>query len=158
MGDRINKLLSTRHRIIQELGREPDIRELAKELREPRENISNMLRYAQRALSLDLPVGFDNDSTLADYVKNEDAVDPVEMTTQQILSEHVNKVLAMLPPREARILRLRFGLSGKRSHTLNEIGNKLGVSRERVRQIEAQAKDRIQRYGLKEQLKEYLRE
>jgi RNA polymerase primary sigma factor len=93
-----------------------------------------------------------------DYVKNEDAVDPVEMTTQQMLSEHVNKVLEMLPPREARILRLRFGLSSRRSHTLNEIGTKLGVSRERVRQIEAQAKDRIQRYGLKEQLKEYLRE
>jgi RNA polymerase primary sigma factor len=158
MGDRINKLLSTRHRIIQELGREPDIRDLAEELGEPRENISNMLRYAQRALSLDLPVGFDNDSTLVDYVKNEDAVDPVEMTTQQMLSEHVNKVLEMLPPREARILRLRFGLSSRRSHTLNEIGTKLGVSRERVRQIEAQAKDRIQRYGLKEQLKEYLRE
>jgi RNA polymerase primary sigma factor len=156
MGDRINKLLRARHRITQDMGREPTTEELAEEVEETPSDIEDMLQYAQRAISLDLPVSDDDDSTLGDFIENEDAVDPMEMTTQQLLSEHVNKVLAELPPREAQILRLRYGLSGGHSYTLNEIGIKLGISRERVRQIEAQARNRIRRYGLQDQLKEYL--
>jgi RNA polymerase primary sigma factor len=158
MGDRINKMLRTRHRIIQELGHEPTPEELAQELNESLADVEDMLKYAQRVVSLDLPVSDDDDTTLADFIENDETPDPEELTTQQLLSEHVNELLTHLPPREALILRLRFGLSGGRSHTLNEIGNKLGITRERVRQIETQARNRIRRHGLQDQLKEYLQD
>jgi RNA polymerase primary sigma factor len=158
MGDRINKMLRARHRIIQNLGHEPTPEEVAKELDETPEDVAEMLKYAQRAISLDSPVNDEDDSTLADYIEDIEALDPVELTTQQLLSEHVNRMLAEIPPREARILRLRFGLSGGHAHTLNEIGEKLGITRERVRQIETQARNRIRRYGLQDQLREYLQD
>jgi RNA polymerase primary sigma factor len=158
MGDRINKMLRERHRIIQNLGHEPTPEEVAKELDETPEDVAEMLKYAQRAISLDSPVNDEDDSTLADYIEDIEALDPVELTTQQLLSEHVNRMLAEIPPREARILRLRFGLSGGHAHTLNEIGEKLGITRERVRQIETQARNRIRRYGLQDQLREYLQD
>jgi RNA polymerase primary sigma factor len=158
MGDRINRLLRVRHRLIQDLGREPTSEELAEELEESPSSIEDMLMYSQRAISLDTPISDDDESTLSDFIEDEEASDPLEETTQQLLSEHVNEILAQLPSREARVLRLRFGLSGGHAHTLNEIGNKLGITRERVRQIEAQARHRIRRYGLQNQLKEYLQE
>jgi RNA polymerase primary sigma factor len=158
MGDRINKMLRVRHKLIQELGQEPTPEDLAEELDESPVDIENMLIYAQRVISLDLPVSDDDDATLADFIESDEAPDPEEVTTQQLLSEHVNELLSKLPPREALILRLRFGLSGGRPHTLNEIGNKLGITRERVRQIEAQARHRIRRYGLQNHLKEFLQD
>jgi RNA polymerase primary sigma factor len=151
-------MLRERHRIIQNLGHEPTPEEVAKELDETPEDVAEMLKYAQRAISLDSPVNDEDDSTLADYIEDIEALDPVELTTQQLLSEHVNRMLAEIPPREARILRLRFGLSGGHAHTLNEIGEKLGITRERVRQIETQARNRIRRYGLQDQLREYLQD
>jgi len=156
MGDRINKLLRVRHRLLQELGHEPTPKELAEELDESLADIEAMLKYSQRAISLDTPVSDDEETTLSDFIEDVDASDPLEETTQQLLSEHVNEILAQLPPREARILRLRFGLSGGHAHTLNEIGNKLGITRERVRQIEAQARHRIRKYGLRNHLREFL--
>jgi RNA polymerase primary sigma factor len=151
-------MLRARHRIIQKLGHEPTSEEVAKELDENPRDVEAMLKYAKRAISLDSPVSDEDDSVLADFIEDVEALDPVEMTTQQLLSEHVNKVLAEIPPREARVLRLRFGLSGGHSHTLNEIGEKLGITRERVRQIEMQARNRIRRDGLQEQLIEYLQD
>jgi RNA polymerase primary sigma factor len=158
MGDRINRLLRVRHRLLQDLGREPSPEELAEELEDTPSNVEDMLKYSQRAISLDTPVSDDEESTLSDFIEDIDASDPLEETTQQLLSEQVNEVLAQLPPREARVLRLRFGLSGGHAHTLNEIGEKLGITRERVRQIEAQARHRIRRYGLQNHLREYLRD
>jgi RNA polymerase primary sigma factor len=158
MGDRINRLLRVRHRLLQELGREPSPEELAEELEETPSNVEDMLKYSQRAISLDTPVSDDEESTLSDFIEDMEASDPLEETTQQLLSEHVNEILAQLPPREARVLRLRFGLSGGHAHTLNEIGEKLGITRERVRQIEAQARHRIRRYGSQNHLREYLQE
>ncbi len=156
MGDRINKMLRVRHKLIQELGHDPTPEELAQELEEKPADIEDMLIYAQQVISLDLPVSDDEEATLADFIESEETPDPEEITTQQLLSEHVNEMLAQLPPREALILRLRFGLTGGNPHTLNEIGNKLGITRERVRQIEAQARHRIRRHGLQNHLKEYL--
>jgi RNA polymerase primary sigma factor len=158
MGDRINKMLRVRHKLIQELGHEPTSEELAQELNESLTNIEDMLIYAQQIVSLDLPVSDDEEATLADFIESEETPNPEEITTQQLLSEHVNELLAQLPPREALILRLRFGLSGGHPHTLNEIGNKLGITRERVRQIEAQARHRVRGYGIQNHLKEYLKD
>jgi RNA polymerase primary sigma factor len=149
-------MLRTRHRIIQELGHEPTPEELAREVDETPADIEDMLKYAQRVVSLDLPVSDDEDTTLADFIESEETPDPEELTTQQLLSEHVNELLTQIPPREALVLRLRFGLSGSRSHTLHEIGEKLGITRERVRQIESQARNRLRRYGLQDELRDYL--
>ena len=158
MGDRINKLLRVRHHLLQDLGREPTPEELADELEDTPANIEDMIKYSQRAISLDTPVSEDDESTLSDFIEDVDASDPLEETTQQLLSEQVNEVLALLPPREAQVLRLRFGLSGGHAHTLSEIGNKLGITRERVRQIEAQARHRIRNQFNHNHLVEYLKD
>jgi RNA polymerase primary sigma factor len=158
MGDRINRMLRVRHRLIQELGHEPTMPELAHELDETRDDIENMRQYAQRSISLDSPMGVEDDSPVADHIESEDAPDPVAITTQQLLIEDVNEMLGKLPVREAKVLRLRFGLSGGYAHTLHEIGEKLGITRERIRQIEAQAKKRLRENGLQDPLEEYLRD
>jgi RNA polymerase primary sigma factor len=158
MGDRINRLLRVRHHLLQDLGREPTTEELAEELDETPAYVEDMLKYSQRAISLDNPVGEDDESTLSDFIEDTDAPDPLEETTQQLLSEQVKEVLELLPSRESQVLRLRFGLSGGHPHTLSEIGNKLGITRERVRQIEAQARHRIRNQYNFNHLVEYLKD
>jgi RNA polymerase primary sigma factor len=138
------------------LGQEPTPEELAEGLYKSPSDIQDMLKYAQRAISLETSISEEDDATLSDFIEDEEAPDPLEETTQQLMSEHVNDVLARLPSREARVLRLRFGLSGWHAHILDEIGNKMGITRERVRQIELKAKNRLWRYGLREELWEYL--
>jgi RNA polymerase primary sigma factor len=156
MGDQINKLLRTSHRLTQELGRTPMPEELAESLGTPRQKVEEMLRVARRPLSLEMPTDDDGDSELGDFIEDEDSPSPSEEVANSLLRELVQEVLQDLPPREVRILQLRYGLPDGETYTLEEVGKKLGVTRERVRQIEAQALSRLRHLTRARKLRGYL--
>ncbi len=156
MGDQINKLLRLSHQLTQKLGRDPSTEELALELEVPPKKVETMIRVARRPISLETPTD-DEDSVLGDFVEDEEAAEPAELTTQTLMREQLMEVLDGLPPREVRILQLRYGLLDGRSYTLEEVGRKMGVTRERVRQIEAQALSRLRHPNHKRILVDYLR-
>ena len=157
MGERISKMLRRRHQLTQELGREPTPEELAKATGEPVSKVVNVLRISQRAISLEMPVGDEDNSELGDFIENEDVPDPEESTELILLKEHLWEILETLPAREVKVLQLRYGLKDGRTHTLSEIGEKMGISRERVRQIEVQAKKRLRIPKLQAELATYLK-
>jgi RNA polymerase primary sigma factor len=156
MGDRINRLLRTRHKLTQELGREPKREELAMALDISPNDVDYMLRVAQRPLSLERPTEMDGDAVIGDFIQDEEAPAPEELTVQEILEERIHEVLEELPHREALVLRLRYGLESGKVHTLKEIGEKMGITRERVRQIEAQALRRLRHPGLRRELVDFM--
>jgi RNA polymerase primary sigma factor len=158
MGDQINKLLRVSHQLTQRLGRSPTTEELAQELDVPPKKVENMIQVARRPLSLETPTDEEEDSVLGDFIEDEEAPAPPEMVTQHMLKEHLQEVLHNLPPREVRILQLRYGLLDGQNYTLEEVGRKMGVTRERVRQIEAQALSRLRHPGHRRKLVDYLRE
>ncbi len=157
MGDQINKLLRTQHQLTQKLGREPSIEELAKALNIPPKKVEYMIQVARHPLSLEMPTDDDEKSVLGDFIKDEDAQAPDENAIQALLREHLEKLLNTLPPREVRILQLRYGLLDGKPYTLEEVGRKMGITRERVRQIEAQALARLRKPEIQQQLREYLK-
>jgi RNA polymerase primary sigma factor len=142
-GDQVRKLMRASHRLTQELGRQPTSGELATALDLPELKVRHMLRAARFPLSLDMPAGIDGDVELGDFVEDEHIPLPEEEATRSALRDLVHEALQDLPPREVRVLQLRYGLDGGRTYTLEEVGGKLGVTRERVRQIEAQALGRL---------------
>ncbi len=156
MGDQINKLLRTQHQITQRLGREPTIDELAVELSIPPKKVENMIQVARRPLSLETPTDDEEDSVLADFIEDQDASAPDETAAFNLLKTHLDEVFYSLPPREVRILQLRYGLLDGQSYTLEEVGRKMVVTRERVRQIEAQALSRLRHPAVRRKLREYL--
>jgi len=143
MGDQISKMLRAQHQLKQQLGRDPKVEELADFLEVTSSKVEYMMRVARRPLSLQLPIGEEEDEVLGDFIEDEEAPPPDETAAQNLLREQLKKVLEKLPPREARILQLRYGLVDGRMLTLNEVGRKMGVTRERVRQIETQALHRL---------------
>ena len=156
MHEQINRLARTRQQLIQALGREPTNDEIAKALDVPLSKVEQILRASQRPMSLDTPVGEDEDSYLGDFIGNTDA-DSVDATTEQHLRrEAVAETLHTLSPREEGILRLRFGLTDGHSYTLTEIGEKYGLTRERIRQIEADALNKLRAPRRSRQLRDYL--
>jgi RNA polymerase primary sigma factor len=158
MGEQISKILRMRHQLTQEFGRDPTPEELAKAIGEPIPKVVNVLRISQRAISLEMPIGDEDNSELGDFIENEDVPDPEESTELTLLREHLWKVLETLPAREVKVLQLRYGLKDGRAHTLSEIGEKMGISRERVRQIEVQAKKRLRIPKLQTELATYLKQ
>ena len=156
MGDQINKMLRVSHRLTQEYGRSPTIEELAETLNVPPEKVEQMMEVSRRPLSLERPIDEEEDSFLGDFVEDEESPAPPEVATEHLLKQHMNEILDMLPPREARILQLRYGLGDGESYTLEEVGKKMGVTRERVRQIEAQALRRLRHPSLRHKLADYL--
>jgi len=158
MGDQINKLLRTAHRLTQELGREPTSEELAAALEIPTRKAEEMLRVARRPLSLEMPTDEEGDSELGDFIEDEDGSAPDEEVTSSMLRELFHVILQDLPPREVRILQLRYGLVDGETYTLEEVGKKLGVTRERVRQIEAQALSRLRHPTHSRRLRDFLNE
>jgi RNA polymerase primary sigma factor len=158
MGDQINKLLRVSHQLTQKLGRDPSTDELADALEVPPKKVENMIQVARRPLSLETPTDEEEDSVLGDFIQDEESPAPAETVTQNLLREHLQEVLNMLPPREVRILQLRYGLMDGQSYTLEEVGRKMGVTRERVRQIEAQALSRLRHPTHRRKLADYLRE
>jgi RNA polymerase primary sigma factor len=157
MGDRINRMLRSRHQLTQELGREPNEVELAAHLDTTPKSVEDMLRVAQRPISLEKPTDYDSDSVMADFIKDDESPAPEELTQQELLEERVQELLETLPPREALVVRLRYGLPGGEVHTLKQIGEKLGITRERVRQIENQALRRLRHPSLQSELIDYVR-
>jgi RNA polymerase primary sigma factor len=158
MGDQINKLLRIQHKLTQRLGRDPNVEELAKALDVPLKKVENMIQVSRRPLSLETPTDEEENSMLGDFVPDNKAPAPDELATGNLLREHLSEVLDDLPPREVRILQLRYGLLDGQSYTLEEVGNKMGVTRERVRQIEAQALGRLRAPIISQKLKAYLGE
>ena len=156
MGDQINKLLRLQHQLIQRLGRDPSVEELAIELEVPPQKVENMIQVARRPLSLEAPTDDEEDSVLGDFIQDDDIPAPDDTATYHLLREHLESVLGGLPPREVRILQLRYGLLDGQSYTLEEVGRKMGVTRERVRQIEAQALSRLRHPAIRRKLREYL--
>jgi RNA polymerase primary sigma factor len=158
MGDQINKLLRVQHQLTQRLGREPSVDELAVALDVPAKKVENMIQVARRPLSLETPTDDEEDSVLGDFIEDDEAPPPDEMATYNLLREHLEEVLNGLPPREVRILQLRYGLLDGQAYTLEEVGRKMGVTRERVRQIEAQALSRLRHPSIRRKLRDYLGE
>ncbi len=158
MGDQINKLLRIQHQLTQKLGRDPSVEELAKELDVSTKKIENMIQVSRRPLSLETPTDDEEDSVLGDFIQDREAPAPDESATYNLLREHLEEVLDTLPPREVRILQLRYGLLDGQAYTLEEVGRKMGVTRERVRQIEAQALSRLRHPIVRRKLREYLGE
>jgi RNA polymerase primary sigma factor len=158
MGDQINKLLRVQHQLTQRLGREPSVEELADALEVPPKKVENMIQVARRPLSLETPTDDEEDSVLGDFIEDDEAAPPDETATYNLLREHLGEVLNGLPPREVRILQLRYGLLDGQAYTLEEVGRKMGVTRERVRQIEAQALSRLRHPTIRRKLRDYLGE
>ena len=158
MGDQINKLLRASHHLTQRLGRDPNIDEMAAYLNLPVKKVETMIQVSRRPVSLETPVDEDEDSVLADFVEDREALPPSDSVTQHLLHQHLRDVLLGLPPREVRILQLRYGLLDGTSYTLEEVGRKMGVTRERVRQIEAQALSRLRHPSHRRKLVDYLRD
>ncbi len=156
MGDQINKLLRIQHQLTQKLGREPSVEELAETLDVTPKKVENMIQVARRPLSLETPTDDEEDSVLGDFIEDDEAPPPDDTATYNLLKEHLEEVLSDLPPREVRILQLRYGLLDGQAYTLEEVGRKMGVTRERVRQIEAQALSRLRHPVIRRKLRDYL--
>ena len=158
MGDQINKLIRVSHQLTQEFGRDPTPEELADALQIPVKKAEQMIQVARRPISLETPTDEDEDSVLGDFIEDEDSVQPADVVTHNLLKKQIQDILSTLPPREVRILQLRYGLLDGQSYTLEEVGKKLGVTRERVRQIEAQALSRLRHPTHSRKLRDYLRD
>lgn len=156
MVETINKLIRTQRRLTQELGREPLPEELAAEMDMDVDKVNHILKISQDTTSLDAAVGEDEDSSLGDFIQDEDTVSPEEAATYELLKEHIDETLDLLTPREQKILRMRFGLEDGRSHTLEEVGQEFGVTRERIRQIEAKALTKLRKHKDSKRLKDYI--
>ena len=157
MGDQINKLMRTSHKLTQALGREPTVQELANALEVPLRKAEQMIKVARRPLSLETPTDDEADSVLGDFIEDIESPEPVETVTSHMLHDQLNNILSGLPPREVRILQMRYGLVDGETYTLEEVGKKLGVTRERVRQIEAQALSRLRHPTHSRKLRDFLR-
>jgi len=158
MGDQINKLLRTQHQLIQKLGRDPNVEELAEALEKQQKKVENMMKVSRRPLSLETPTDSEEDSVLGDFIEDDEIPSPEVTATHNLLKEHLVSVMDNLPPREVRILQLRYGILDGQAYTLEEVGRKMGVTRERVRQIEAQALSRLRHPNIKMKLRDYLGE
>lgn len=156
MVETINKLMRTQRRLTTELGHEPSPEEIGKEMEIDVDKVNHIIKIAQETTSLDAAVGDDEESSLGDFIKDEDGVSPEDAATYELLKEHINDTLDMLTPREQKILRMRFGLEDGRSHTLEEVGQEFGVTRERIRQIEAKALAKLRKHKDSKRLKDYL--
>ena len=156
MTERIRQMYRTAQLLEQELGRRPTPEEIAEEMDLPAESVRGMMDASQHAIALERPVGDDGDSEFGDFIEDQDTPEPAEATAHHLLQETIEEVLSELTPRQAHILRLRFGLGGGEQHTLEEIANKFGLSRERIRQLEKEALRRLRHPRLAHNLRDYL--
>ena len=156
MVETINKLVRVSRQLVQELGREPTPEELAKELNMPVEKVREISKISQEPVSLETPIGEEEDSHLGDFIPDDDAPAPSEAASFVLLKEQLGDVLKTLTPREAKVLRLRFGLDDGRARTLEEVGKEFEVTRERIRQIEAKALRKLRHPSRSKKLKDFL--
>jgi RNA polymerase primary sigma factor len=147
MVETINKLLRVTRLLVQRLGREPGPEEIAEQMEMPLDKVQKVLKIVKEPISLETPIGDEEESSLGDFVEDELAPSPVEAAIQGNLGEQTRKVLATLTPREEQILRMRFGIGQKSDYTLEEVGKQFAVTRERIRQIEAKALRKLRQTG-----------
>lgn len=156
MVETINKLIRVSRHLLQELGREPTPEEIAKEMDISEDKVREIMKIAQEPVSLETPIGEEEDSHLGDFIEDHEAQAPAEEASFTLLREQLNEVLHTLTEREQRVLRLRFGLDDGRARTLEEVGQKFGVTRERIRQIEAKTLRKLRHPNRSKKLKDYL--
>lgn len=156
MVETINKLIRVSRQLVQELGRDPTPEELAKELNMPVDKVREILKISQEPVSLETPIGEEEDSHLGDFIPDDDAPAPSEAAAYSLLREQLSDVLDTLTPREEKVLRLRFGLDDGRARTLEEVGKEFNVTRERIRQIEAKALRKLRHPSRSKKLKDFL--
>jgi RNA polymerase primary sigma factor len=158
MGDQLNRMRRIQLQLTQELGREPSIDELALGMETTPDKIEDLMEISRRPVSLETPIDEEGDSTFGDFVEDINSPAPAEEVATHLLQEQLSEALNRLPPREAQILRLRYGLEDGRVYTLEEVGQTIGVTRERVRQLEAQALNRLRQSSAHVKLRDYLYE
>ncbi len=156
MVETINKLIRTARRLMQDLGREPTAEEIGKEMEMDSHRVREIFKIAQDTTSLETPVGDDDDSFLGDFIQDTSQPSPYDVASKQLLKENIDEVLATLSEREARVLKMRFGLEGSHPMTLEEVGREFGVTRERIRQIEAKALRKLKHPSRRKKLQDYL--
>ena len=156
MVETINKLIRVSRQLLQELGREPSPEEIAEELDMPVDKVREIMRVAQEPVSLETPIGEEEDSHLGDFIQDDDAPEPSEVASFSLLKEQLVEVLSTLTPREEKVLRLRFGIEDGRTRTLEEVGKEFNVTRERIRQIEAKALRKLRHPSRSKKLKDFL--
>ncbi len=156
MVELINKLVRIQRQLVQELGRPPLPEEIAAEMQLPVDKVEHILKISQETVSLEAPVGEEEDSKLGDFIEDKDNLTPKEKAIYELLKGHVSDFLQNLAPREQKILRMRFGLDDGKTHTLEEVGNEFGVTRERIRQIEAKALEKLRKHENSDRLRDYL--
>ncbi len=156
MGDQINRLRRVSLTLTQELGHDPTINELAEALQTTPDKINTLMEISQRPISLETPTDEDEESEIGDFVEDTASPAPNDITDQEMLREHLAAALGKLPEREAHILQLRYGLLDGEMHTLEEVGKEIGVTRERVRQLEAQALNRLRRSSSRQILSDFM--
>lgn len=156
MVETINKLIRIQRQLVQELGREPEVEEIAAEMALTSDKIREIMKISQEPVSLEKPIGEEEDSHLGDFIPDEDAPSPADQAASTLLKEELTKVLSGLTPREEKVLRLRFGLDDGRTRTLEEVGLEFDVTRERIRQIEAKALRKMRGPNMSARLREYL--
>jgi RNA polymerase primary sigma factor len=155
MVETINKLTHTQRRLVQELGREPTLEELAVEMEMDIKKVQHIQKISQDIVSLEAPVGSEEDSKLGDFIEDEEAINPFEATNRQLKKENVHAMLEFLTPRERKIIEMRFGLRDGIGHTLEEVGQEFGVTRERIRQIEAKVLQKMRDHPRSLTIREY---
>ena len=156
MVETINKVIRVSRQLLQELGHDPTPEEIAEEMSMPVEKVREILKIAQEPVSLETPIGEEEDSHLGDFIPDEDASEPAEAASFTLLKEQLMQVLSTLTPREEKVLRLRFGLEDGRTRTLEEVGKEFNVTRERIRQIEAKALRKLRHPSRSKKLKDFL--
>ena len=156
MVETINKVMRISRQLLQELGHDPSPEDIAKEMNIPVEKVRDILKIAQEPISLETPIGEEEDSHLGDFIPDEDASEPAEAASYTLLKEQLSEVLSTLTPREEKVLRLRFGLEDGRTRTLEEVGKEFNVTRERIRQIEAKALRKLRHPSRSKRLKDFL--
>ena len=158
MVETINKLIRVNRQLAQELGRDPTPAEIAKEMGISESKVREIIKIAQEPVSLETPIGEEEDSHLGDFIEDENAPAPAEVASSAMMREQLQEVLHTLTPREEKVIRLRFGLEDGQAHTLEEVGKEFNVTRERIRQIEAKALRKIRHPGRSKKLRDYYTE
>jgi RNA polymerase primary sigma factor len=156
MIETINKLIRTSRQLVQENGREPSPEEIAERMQLPLDKVRKVLKIAKEPISLETPIGEEEDSHLGDFIEDKGVISPIEAVIKNNLSESTAKVLATLTPREEKVLRMRFGIGEKSDHTLEEVGQDFEVTRERIRQIEAKALRKLRHPSRSKKLKSFV--
>jgi RNA polymerase primary sigma factor len=156
MVETINKLIRVSRQLLQELGRDPKPEEIAKEMEMTEEKVREIMKIAQDPVSLETPIGEEEDSHLGDFIPDDDAPAPAEAAAYSLLKEQIEEVLGSLNEREQKVLKLRFGLEDGRARTLEEVGKEFDVTRERIRQIEAKALRKLRHPSRSKKLRDYL--